>query len=171
MDIAKSTVPETIQVPSIRRRLAALPYEGLLVLALLLIAAFPLAGLKGLTLQGTAHFFTQVYFFCIAAAYFTWFWRRGGQTLAMKTWKFRVISANGLPLTALRAFGRYMAALMFFGPACVGLVLLFFPNRISPLITMWAFLPMIATILWARFDVDHQFLHDRLAGTRLITSG
>lgn len=170
MDTLKNTVPDAVQVPSIRRRLAALSYEGLLVLALLLIAAFPLAGLKGLTLQGTAHFFAQVYFFCVAAAYFTWFWRRGGQTLAMKTWKFRVIGAGGQPLTALQAFGRYLAALLFFGPACAGLVLLFFPNRISPFITMWAFLPMIATILWARFDPDRQFLHDRLAGTRLIVS-
>lgn len=171
MDTLKNTVPEPVQVPSIRRRLAALPYEGLLILALLLIAAFPLAGLKGLTLQGTAHFFAQLYFFGVAAAYFTWFWRRGGQTLAMKTWKFRVTGVSGQPLTALRAFGRYVAALLFFGPACAGLVLLFFPNRISPLITMWAFLPMIATILWARFDPDRQFLHDRLAGTRLIVSG
>ena len=168
MNRPENTVPERIQAPSIRRRLAALPYEGLLVLALLLIAAFPLAGLKGLTLQGTAQLVTQAYFFCIAAAYFTWFWQRGGQTLAMKTWKFRVVSAGGEPLTAPRALGRFVAALLFFGPACAGLVLLFFPNRISPIVTMWAFLPMIATILWARFDADRQFLHDRLAGTRLM---
>lgn len=171
MDILKDADPDSVQVPSIRRRLAALPYEGLLILALLLISAFPLAGLKGLTLQGPAHFFAQVYFFGVAAAYFTWFWRRGGQTLAMKTWKFRVTGVDGQPLTALRALGRYVAALLFFGPACAGLVLLFFPNRISPLIAMWAFLPMIATILWARFDPDRQFLHDRLAGTRLVVSG
>lgn len=148
--------------------MAALPYEGLLLLALVLIAAFPIAGFKGITLYGAPHLLTQIYFFIVIGAYFTWFWRSGGQTLAMKTWRFRVVSATGRPLTGLRAFGRYLAALLFFGTACIGLVLLFFPARISPLISMWAFLPMVATILWAKFDPDHQYLHDRMAGTRLI---
>ena len=170
MSAPDNSLPVTLQVPSIRRRLAALPYEGLLILALLLISAFPLAGLKGLTLQGAPHFFSQVYFFAVAAAYFTWFWCRGGQTLAMKTWKFRVLDATGRPLTGFRAFSRYLAAMLFYGPACVGLVLLFFPNRVSPLITMWLFLPMIASIFWARFDPDSQFLHDRMAGTRLVAA-
>ncbi|MEP7156407.1 MAG: RDD family protein [Betaproteobacteria bacterium] len=171
MSTPNTAIPGAMQAPSIRRRLAALPYEGLLVLALLLISAFPLAGLKGITLQGAPHFFSQVYFFAVGAVYFTWFWRRGGQTLAMKTWKFRVVDAAGQPLTGLRAFCRYLATLVFYGPACVGLVLLFFPNRVSPLVTMWLFLPIISCILWARFDPDRQFLHDRLAGTRLVNAG
>ena len=168
--VADSPAPANLQAPSIKRRLAALPYEGLLVLALLLISAFPLAGLKGVTLHGAPHVLSQVYFFSVLAVYFTWFWRRGGQTLAMKTWKFKVTDDNGNPLTGARAFGRYLVSLVFLGPACAGLVLLFFPNRVSPFITMWAFLPMAATILWARFDPERQFLHDRLAGTRLIPS-
>ncbi len=156
-------------MPSIRRRLAALPYEGLLVLALVLIAAFPLSGLKGITLQGLPHLLMQAYFFTVTGIYFIWFWRHGGQTLAMKTWRFRLADQTGAPLTLLRALGRYILVLIFHGPACAGLVLLFFPNRVSPVITMWLFLPMIATIFWARFDSDRQFLHDRLAGTRLIS--
>ena len=163
-----SHVPAVDTVPSIRRRLAALPYEFLLILALLLIAAFPLAGLKGATLGGVPHYLTQAYFAFIAAAYFTWFWRRGGQTLAMKTWRFQVIAFDGRPLSLARALARLASASLFYVPAAVGLVLLFFPSRISPVIAMWAFLPMVATILWARFDADHQFLHDRLAGTRLV---
>ena len=158
------------QTPGIWRRLAAVPYETLLILAVLLIGAFPLAVLKGATLQGIPHLLTQAYFLCIAATYFTWFWRRGGQTLAMKTWRFRVTSARGQPLTIVRALARFGCACLFFGPAVAGLLLLFFPNRISPVIAMWAFLPMMATILWARFDPDHQFLHDRMAGTRLVSA-
>ena len=146
-----------------------MPYEALLILALLLIAAFPLAGLKGATLQGVPHLLSQIYFLCVAATYFTWFWRRGGQTLAMKTWQFRVTGTCGQPLTLARAVARFGCAFLFFGPAVVGLLLLLFPNRISPVMAMWAFLPMVATILWARFDPDHQFLHDRMAGTRLVS--
>ena len=68
-----------------------------------------------------------------------------------------------------RSLTRFVYSLLFYGPACVGVVMLFFPDRVSPVITMWAFLPMVATILWARHDVDRQFLHDRMAGTRLVT--
>ena len=145
-----------------------MPYEGLLIAALLLIAAVPLAGLKGMTLQVVPHLLAQFYFLCVIATYLTWFWRRGGQTLAMKTWRFRVTSVGGRSLTFGRAAIRFACAALFFGPAFAGVPLLFFPNRISPLITMWAFLPIVATILWARFDADHQFLHDHMAGTRLV---
>lgn len=169
MESAAVATPERLHAPSIRRRLAALSYEALLILAVLLIAAFPLAGFKGAALQGVPHLLAQVYFLCVAATYFTWFWRRGGQTLAMKTWRFSVTSISGRPLTFARAIGRFGCAFLFYGPAVLGLFLLFFPSRVSPAITIWAFLPMLATILWARFDPDHQFLHDRMAGTRLVS--
>ena len=154
--------------PSIKRRIAALPYEGMLLLALIVIAAFPVAGLKGATLSGTPHVMFQTYLFGVTAAYFTWCWRHGGQTLAMKTWRFRVVDATGGALSFKRALSRFIFGMVFYGPACVGMALLFFPDRVSRVITMWAFLPLAATILWARHDADHQFLHDRLAGTRLI---
>ena len=86
----------------------------------------------------------------------------------MKTWRFRVVDATGRALSFKRALSRFICAMIFYGPACVGVALLFFPDRVSRVIAMWAFLPLAATILWARHDADRQFLHDRLAGTRLI---
>lgn len=154
--------------PSIKRRIATLPYEALLLLAVIVIAAFPVAGLKGATLAGVPQIIFQAYLFCVAVAYFTWFWRHGGQTLAMKTWRFRVVNSDGGALDFATAFKRFICALLFYGPASVGLVLLFFPDLVARVISMWAFLPMFATILWARHDADQQFLHDRMAGTRLI---
>ena len=149
------------------RRIAALPYEGLLLLALLLIASFPIAGLKGATLTGVPHVFFQAYLLLVTSAYFVWQWQKNGQTLAMKTWRFHVVNQDGSKLQAKRGVVRFVWALFFFGPACVGVLLIFFPARISPVITMWFFLPMLATLLYARFDHEGQFLHDRLAGTRL----
>ena len=154
--------------PSIKRRIATLPYEGLLLAALLVIASFPVAGLKGATLVGSPHFFFQTYLLSISVAYFTWFWCHGGQTLAMKTWRIRVVTIDGSKINFKRALARLVCATLFYGPACIGLILLFFPDRVSRVIGMWGFLPMIATILWARHDADRQFLHDRMAGTRLV---
>ena len=80
----------------------------------------------------------------ILLMYFVWFWRHGGQTLAMQTWKVRLESAlTGNTITLPQALARFMLcwpSLFFFG---VGLI-------------------------WAVFDRDRQFLHDRLAGTRLV---
>ncbi len=154
--------------PGIKRRVASLAYEALLLAALLFIAAFPAAGLKSTTLIGVPHLIFQFYLLAVSATYFTWFWRHGGQTLAMKTWQFRVVNIDGSALNKARALSRFFVALLFFGPACVGLILLLFPDRIARVVTMWAFLPMAATILWARFDVGGQFLHDRMIGTRLV---
>ncbi len=154
-------------VPSLARRLASIPYEGLLLLALLLIAGFPAAGLGELTLAGIPHIFFQLYLAITACAYFVWQWQKSGQTLPMKTWRFRVVNSDGSKLGWGRAFWRFLCALLFFGPACAGVLLLFFPSRMSPVVTMWFFFPMLATLLYSRFDREQQFLHDRLAGTRL----
>lgn len=160
----------SFDVPGIWRRIATIPYEGLLLLALLLIASFPVAGLKGYTLVGIPHLFYQAYLFMVTSVYFIWLWCHGGQTLPMKTWRFAVVDQTGHSLTAARATIRFICALIFFGPATVGIVLLFFPDRVSPVLTIWTFLPLVATIWWAKFDPERQFLHDRLAGTRLINT-
>jgi uncharacterized RDD family membrane protein YckC len=160
----------TGDVPGIIRRIATLPYEGLLLLALLLIASFPFAGLKGVTLSGVPQFLFQAYLFAVTSVYFTWFWRNGGQTLPMKTWRFKLVNREGRSPDLRLAMRRLLLAALFYGPACAALVLLFFPKRVSPVISMWGFLPMIATIWWAKFDADRQFLHDRLAGTRLVNA-
>lgn len=155
-------------VPSTIRRIAALPYEGLLILALMLVMSFPIAGLKGATLSGLPHIIFQLYLLAILLTYFTWLWRHGGQTLPMKTWKLRLVTREGAPLNWTFALRRFVCAALFYGPACAGIMFVFFPNRISPVITMWMFFPMLATLFWAKFDADQQFLHDRWAGTRII---
>ncbi len=149
------------------RRIAVLPYEGLLLMALMLIAAFPIAGLKGLTLAGIPHIVFQVYLLSVVASYFVWFWQKSGQTLPMKTWRMRIVDRQGRRLSIQKALIRFGCCLFFYGPACVGVVLIFFPQRINFGITIWCFFPMLATILFAMHDQDRQFLHDRIAGTRI----
>lgn len=75
--------------------------------------------------------------------YFTWFWTRGGQTLAMQTWKMRVVTADGKILNNKQAITRFLLAVVGIFLFGIGIV-------------------------WALFDRDHQYLHDRIAGTRII---
>ncbi|MBS1188359.1 MAG: hypothetical protein H6R10_151 [Rhodocyclaceae bacterium] len=131
------------QHPSILRRLASMLYEALVVAAILLIGfllpQIVLAGF-GWPMPGKLQW---IHIFSLLLVYFVWFWLHGGQTLAMKTWKLRIVSTEGTRLRPLQAVLRYLAAwpsILLFG---IG-------------------------ILWALFDQDGQFLHDRIAGTRIV---
>lgn len=128
---------------TLRRRFAALIYELLLLAAVWFIAAFVFLTVARAQPHGALRLVFQLYIWLVTAAYFVWFWSHGGQTLAMKTWRIRLVRADGAALTLGQAFVRY--ALATLGYALAG-----------------------ATIIWAMFDKDRQFLHDRLAGTRLI---
>lgn len=129
--------------PSIRRRLASMFYEVLLVSALLFIAAFVFAVITHNAQSPLLRFAFQAYLALVAGMYFIGFWLRGGQTLPMKTWHLRVESAEGGPIGAKQAALRYLLAL-------IGVFLLGFG------------------IIWAIFDRDRQFWHDRMAGTRIV---
>jgi uncharacterized RDD family membrane protein YckC len=131
------------QAAGIGRRLAALVYECLLVLALVFFAAFAFQGAAGSMLAGWARHFFQVYLFLVVGLYFIACWIRGGQTLPMKTWGLRLISAQGAPVSVHRALARYLLAWLSIVTGGAG-------------------------FLWAVFDHDRQFLHDRLAGTMIV---
>lgn len=124
--------------PGLARRLASLLYEAVLLIAVAFFAAsaFYFAS-GGAPLEGWLLRAHQLFLAAVFAAYFLWCWLRGGQTLAMKTWRVRVVGVS--PGKALL---RFVFALVL--------------------------VPTGASILWALFDRDGQFLHDRLAGTRLV---
>jgi uncharacterized RDD family membrane protein YckC len=124
-------------------RIAVMIYELLLVAAVLFIATLPFLYLVGSAETGWLHHLFQLYLVGVLFAYFSVFWLRRGQTLPMKTWRIRLVNADGAPLTLRQAALRFGVAL--FGLALGG-------------IGFW----------WALFDRDRQFLHDRIAGTRIV---
>jgi uncharacterized RDD family membrane protein YckC len=135
----------TAVLPGIGRRLASMLYEGLVVFAILLIGFWlPQALLSGIGL-GFSPRLLWLHVALLLMVYFVWFWLNGGQTLPMKTWKLRIANVDGSPPRPMQALLRYLAAwpsLLLFG---IG-------------------------ILWALVDKDRQFLHDRIAGTRIVSS-
>ena len=86
----------------------------------------------------------QGFLFVVFGIYFTWFWAKG-QTLAMKTWHIRLSTRTGQTVRPPQAVLRFVLCWPSIGVFGIG-------------------------ILWALIDRDRQFLHDRLAGTRLIKS-
>ena len=129
----------------VARRLASMIYESLLAFAIAFFAAIPFYGAASGRLSGFMRSLFQVYLIVVLGLYFVWCWHRGGQTLPMKTWKLRLVSADGGHISVRRAALRYLLACLSVGLAGAGLV-------------------------WAAFDRDRQFLHDRLSGTRIVRS-
>ncbi len=129
--------------PGIGRRLASMLYEGLVIFAILLIFFWlPQALIAGMWGMPSAKLL-WLHVFLLLGFYFIWFWLKASQTLPMKTWRLRLVNTDGQMLRPLQAVLRYLAA---------------WPS---------IFLGGIG-ILWALVDKDGQFLHDRIAGTRII---
>lgn len=133
---------QAARTPGLARRLACATYESLILASLLIVATFPYLALAGDSTSGWHRHLLQAYLVFVAGVYLAGFWSRGGQTLAMKTWHIRLVTVDGGPVSPARAAIRYLLALA--GGALLGL-----------------------GFLWALVDREGQYLHDRLAGTRL----
>jgi len=116
-------------------------YEALLLFAVGFFASwlfFFASGGRDAT-GGWLRHVLQLFIALVLAAYFLRSWLYGGQTVAMKAWKIRLVDVT--PEKALLRLA--LAALL---------------------------VPTGVSVFWALFDRDRQFLHDRLAGTRLALS-
>ena len=81
------------QAPGLWRRLACFVYEGVLLFGVLMIAGLPLlAASPSSAMRCRARCGLQAFLFVVLGIYFVWFWSRGGQTVAMKTWHIRAAS-------------------------------------------------------------------------------
>ena len=136
--------PAPAATARIARRLGSMCYEILLLAAILFAAGWIFLAVERLLPAALARPLFQLYLLLICGAYFAYCWSHSGQTLPMKTWRIRVITRQGGILSLPQATLRYVLALA--GIVCAG-------------VGFW----------WALFDRDGHFLHDRWAGTRLIS--
>jgi uncharacterized RDD family membrane protein YckC len=120
-------------------------YEAILLFAIGFAASslfFYASG--GLGASGYGRTMLRLFLVAVFAGYFLWCWLRGGQTLAMKTWKIRLVAPGHDRVPSHTALLRFALALFA--------------------------VPTGIALGWALFDRDRQFLHDRIAGTRLVVA-
>ncbi len=132
-----------ITVPGLLRRLAAIFYDGLLLLAVLFFAtALLLPFNKGLAFT-SEQFFYPLYLILISGLFYTWFWTHGGQTPGLRAWKMTVLTFEQKPITWKQAVLRYIAAAL-----------------------SWA--AFGAGFLWVFVDKNQRSWHDCLSKTALF---
>jgi uncharacterized RDD family membrane protein YckC len=147
--------------------MAAFIYEGVLLFGVVMLVGM-VFGVAVQQRHGLQHRQgLQACLFLALSLYFVWFWVKGGQTLAMKTWHLRLLQANGQPLSLMQAAVRYVASWAWFWPPL--LVIWQTPwhhdtRSILGALALWIALYALLSWLLPR----RQFLHDQLCGTRLI---
>lgn len=142
-------------------------YETVLLFGVTFVASYALLALAGWTypLAPAQRWLLQAALFVAVGAYFIYCWVHSGQTLAMKSWRLKVVDRGGVPLSLRRAILRYLLAWNLFAPG-----LLFV--AVAGAGVYWNLLAMAASVLLmlalSRLDPGGQLLHDRLLGSRVI---
>ena len=156
---------ESLQTASLKSRLMAMVYETMLMLAVLFAATLPFSALLEQRHALYRRDDLQYWLFLVLGIYFCWFWRHGGQTLAMKTWRIRLLTREGSALSLRHAAVRYVLAWLWFLP---GLAAARYLHAQGWMLVLFPALNMVLWMLAVFLDHDRQFPHDRLAGTRLV---
>jgi len=169
----RGSEPPAAQSPAagLPRRLAALCYEALLLTAILLVAGFAILPLVNpgaapgvqsadrlQLLPAGSRAFVLLYYVVVVGVYYIAFWYRGRRSLPMKTWRLALERDDGGPVDVRHAIVRFAAG--WIGPVA-GLCAYVLVGR-------WGLLAGLLNFAWAVADPDRQFLHDRLAGTRIV---
>jgi uncharacterized RDD family membrane protein YckC len=159
------------RLASLTRRLAALGYEALLLVAMAFVAGFLFVPFlpqdaSRQTLTTPSHVARALMFVVLVAAagvYYAWCWSGGRRTLPQKTWQLRLVDDQGTAPARARALMRYAA--FWIGPALalIGYAALHAAGYGRNALAFGAL-----NYCWAIADPDRQFLHDRIAGTFVV---
>jgi uncharacterized RDD family membrane protein YckC len=164
MQASKETL-SSYPTPNVKRRLISMVYELLLAFAVLFLPFLVFEVASGASHTPLVEHMRQALAFIVLGIYFIHQWSRKGQTLAMQTWRIRVVMQDGGALPMKAAVLRYLLSWMWVLPALV----LDYALQLQRWHALYAVFGGI--ILWsltAFFSRERQFLHDTLAGTRLV---
>ena len=126
------------------RLVAAMLYDGLLILALLFLATLPFIGFQGgEPVEGSENLLYRLVLSLVIYSFFVGFWVRSGRTLGMQSWRLQLETMNGDDVSVKTATIRFFAALVSWAPAGLG-------------------------FLWSLWDKDSLTWHDRISGTQIV---
>lgn len=117
-------------------------YDGLLVLALLMLVTVPFVAVRGGEPVEPGNLAYRLVMLATAWLFFAGFWSRSGRTLGMQSWRLRLEAVSGERPGFASASIRFFAAILSALPFGLG---------------FW----------WQIWDREGLSWHDRLSGTRL----
>lgn len=138
--MAQATNPliTRLAVAPLPRRIAALVYDALLVLACWVVTLTVLVAVTSSTVHGA---WVRSILFIETFAFFAFFWRRG-QTLGMAAWGLVLITDDGTPMTLGTTLKRFIGAMLALASLGLG-------------------------YLWMLVDTERRTWPDRMSGTQI----
>lgn len=127
---------------SLARRLGAIVYDTLLVIALMFLATLPFVAVRGGEPVEPGNVAYRLTMLLVAYLFFVGFWSVYGRTLGLQSWRLRIETTEGRKPTVWQSSVRFFAAILSWLPAGLG---------------FW----------WQLRDPERLAWHDRLSGTRL----
>lgn len=127
----------------ILRRLGAILYDALIVVALLMLATALLIPFMQHDAISPHNLLYKVYLLVIAFAYFALSWLKASQTIGMRAWRMKIVSETDEKIEFEQALLRFCYAIPAF--LCFG-----------------------AGFLWMLFDKRKRCWHDSWSKTRLV---
>ena len=157
--------------PQFWRRVSCCLYEQLVLLGVIALTFLvPNLGLGILFGVALPSWLTFLYLYVVLGIYFVWYWTKSGQTLAMQTWRIRIIDQHGYALQKRQALWRYIYGSLWIIP-CILLQWAFHLEKwqiIEMLFTVALFFWPLSIFLDRNKPLSRQSLPDRFAGTRLV---
>lgn len=138
-----ATQTMTVSNASALVRLAAFLYDALLMLAIWFVVGGVAVAINSGESLGHNNPFMPSVMFIVWVGFNLYFWRRGGQTLGMRSWRLRLLSTTGKPLTLTQCMLRLVMAVPAFVCFYIG-------------------------YLWMYIDKKGLTWHDKYSETRVI---
>jgi uncharacterized RDD family membrane protein YckC len=133
-----------MQNTSLIRRVAAMLYDGLLILALLFLSTLPFIAVRGGDpVEIGDNRLYQIVLALVIYVFFVGFWIRSGRTLGMQSWRLQLETADGDKPSIGKATLRFLVAIVSWSAFGLG-------------------------FLWQLWDKDSLTWHDRISGTRIV---
>ncbi len=136
------------------RRLAAMAYDSILILAIWMVVTFVVLSFFGIenarTVEGETVTLDPIYknilflsMLVSAWAFFGWFWTHSGQTLGMQAWRLKVVTREGEKISVAQSIARFLLAIPAFLMVGIG----YFYMYLNP---------------------ERETLHGKLSGTKVV---
>ncbi len=146
-NLSPQSISDTRQ-PGFLQRLAAMFYDWVLLIAVILVAVtvFTLSvdllfgnnTSQELLQQTWAKLLYQLYLLAVAALFYGWFWTHGGQTLGMKVWKLKIVGFEYETISIRQSLLRLVYAVISCLPLGLGFFWMLFNKKKLTLYDIWS---------------------------------
>lgn len=156
------------------RQLISSIYDGLLLLAVLMIAAAITVPLTQAGIIRPNSPLLSIYLLSVCFLFYAWFWVHGGQTLGMHVWHIRIEQFDGSPITWKQAMIRFISGLPAWGILILSLIRLYvpepfqlnnFPGWIIAVKPIWLLLIGCGWLVIDHLEISWR---DKLSGTHMV---